>query len=53
MKDGAADMGGALTDLKVPPDMYEELCAECAPQTPSEHFGIPITMSEQVDVTVH
>lgn len=43
----AYDDGNRLERLEVSANMYEELEKECAPQTPSEYFGIPITILKQ------
>lgn len=41
-----------LTELAVSPNMYDALEEECYPKTPSEHFGITISIMYD-DPTLH
>ncbi len=36
-------------DLEICTEMYEALAEECAPQTPSEFFGIQIKIDPKLD----
>lgn len=44
MQEQAKAGGGTLAELKVSRNMYEQLEAECSPISPSDYFGIPITV---------
>lgn len=32
-----------MTNMRVPPELYEKLLEECAPKTPEQFFGFEIT----------